>query len=75
MWVPGDLGKRRVGVDEHFLILLSLMFENSERDTRTVKEHLIQQHIFLKHGIVDFMLCSVQGLFLMICQQFFLSFP
>lgn len=46
-------GERRVGVDEHFLILLSLVFENSERDRRTIKEHLIQQHTFLKHGLVD----------------------
>lgn len=54
-------GKRRVGVDEHFLILLSLVFENSERDRRTIKEHLTQQHTFLEHGIVDFMVCSVHG--------------
>lgn len=54
-------GRRRVGVDEHFLILLSLLFENSERDRRTIKEHLTQQHPFLEHGIVDFMVCSVHG--------------
>ena len=46
-------GERRVVVDEHFLILLSLVFENSETDRRTIKEHLIQQHTFLKHGLVD----------------------
>lgn len=57
----GDSGKRRVGVNGHFLILLSLTFENSEGDRGPLKEPLIQQHTFLKHGLVDFVLCSVQG--------------